>query len=65
MDKNAKPAASQSDALSPKKPYEAPVLVKWGTLEEMTRSVSTVGSTDSATKGANRHTGRGGHYSRR
>jgi len=64
MNKNKQPDAAKSDAPASRKPYEAPVLVKWGTLEEMTRSASNSGSSDGATKGANRNTGRGGHHSR-
>jgi hypothetical protein len=37
-----------------KKPYEAPVLVRWGTLQELTRSTGFRGATDGAKKGATR-----------
>jgi hypothetical protein len=37
-----------------KKPYEAPVLVRWGTLQELTRSVGFRGASDGAKKGATR-----------
>lgn len=36
---------------STKKPYEAPVLVRWGTLREVTMAVGSRGATDGAKKG--------------
>jgi hypothetical protein len=37
-----------------KKPYDAPTLVRWGTLHELTQSAGHKGSSDGARKGANR-----------
>jgi len=39
-----------------KKPYEAPILVRWGTLRDVTRHVGSRGAADGATKGP-RNTG--------
>ncbi len=33
-----------------KKPYEAPVLVRWGTLQEITQAVGNRGASDGGTK---------------
>ena len=42
---------SDSDrAAEAKKPYEAPVLVRWGTLQEITRAVGNRGALDGGTK---------------
>ena len=37
-----------------KKPYEAPVLVRWGTLHELTQAVGYSGASDGAKKGPTR-----------
>jgi hypothetical protein len=37
-----------------KKPYEAPVLVRWGTLRELTRAVGASGAADGGKKGPTR-----------
>ena len=34
-----------------KKPYEAPVLVRWGTLRDLTQSVGNTGASDGGRKG--------------
>jgi hypothetical protein len=34
-----------------KKPYEAPVLVRWGTLRDLTQSAGNRGASDGARKG--------------
>jgi hypothetical protein len=34
-----------------KKPYEAPVLVRWGTLRELTQAVGARGASDGGRKG--------------
>jgi hypothetical protein len=34
-----------------KKPYEPPVLVRWGTLHELTQSVGSLGASDGGHKG--------------
>jgi hypothetical protein len=34
-----------------KKPYEAPVLVRWGTLHELTQAVGSMGASDGGRKG--------------
>jgi hypothetical protein len=34
-----------------KKPYEAPVLVRWGTLCDLTKSVGNSGASDGGRKG--------------
>jgi hypothetical protein len=39
---------------SAKRPYKAPVLVSWGTFRDITQSVGSTGSADSATKSAKR-----------
>jgi hypothetical protein len=39
-----------------KKPYEAPSLVEWGTLRDLTQSAGSSGSSDGATKGSRRKT---------
>ena len=46
-DENSKDAGA-------KKPYEAPVLVRWGTLHELTQSAGSRGASDGAKKGATR-----------
>ncbi|HEY4167554.1 MAG TPA: lasso RiPP family leader peptide-containing protein [Reyranella sp.] len=43
--------AKDADA---RKPYDAPVLVRWGTLHELTQSAGHKGASDGARKGANR-----------
>ncbi len=48
-----RPDESSTDA-GAKKPYEAPVLVRWGTLHEITQSAGSRGSSDGAKKGATR-----------
>jgi hypothetical protein len=48
-----RPDESAKDA-GAKKPYEAPVLVRWGTLHELTQAVGAKGSSDGARKGPNR-----------
>lgn len=40
-----------------KKPYEAPVLVRWGTLRDLTQSVGARGSSDGGRKGNQNRTG--------
>lgn len=62
MGQESKPDAGKSAEPSTKKPYQAPALVKWGSLEDMTGNKSNTGGSDGATKGFNRRTGRGGHY---
>jgi hypothetical protein len=44
------------DAKDPgaKKPYEAPALVRWGTLHELTQHAGYRGASDGAKKGATR-----------
>jgi hypothetical protein len=37
-----------------KKPYEAPVLVRWGTLHDVTRAVGATGAADGGKKGPTR-----------
>jgi hypothetical protein len=37
-----------------KKPYEAPALVRWGTLHELTQSAGNRGASDGARKGQTR-----------
>jgi hypothetical protein len=37
-----------------KKPYEAPVLVRWGTLHELTQHAGYRGASDGGKKGATR-----------
>jgi hypothetical protein len=44
-------------ARSPKKPYQAPKLLIYGNLTEMTQARSTRGKTDGATRGLRRRTG--------
>jgi len=42
---------SQSDrADEAKKPYEAPVLIRWGTLREITQAVGSKGASDGGSK---------------
>jgi hypothetical protein len=45
-----------------KKPYERPVLAKWGSLRDMTQSTGSSGKSDSGGKGWSKNTGRGGHF---
>ncbi len=41
-----KPAGSEEPKTKVKKPYEAPVLVEWGSLMDLTQSVGQSGSSD-------------------
>jgi hypothetical protein len=41
----------------PKKPYQAPKLLVYGNLTEMTQARSMNGKSDNATRGLNRRTG--------
>ncbi|HEY2874423.1 MAG TPA: lasso RiPP family leader peptide-containing protein [Reyranella sp.] len=45
-----RPDQDAKDAQS-RKPYEAPVLVRWGTLHELTQSTGFKGANDGARKG--------------
>jgi hypothetical protein len=47
-------AAKDAEA---KKPYEAPVLVRWGTLSELTRAVGNRGASDGGKGKGPRNTG--------
>ncbi|MGE5149211.1 MAG: lasso RiPP family leader peptide-containing protein [Rhodospirillaceae bacterium] len=47
-------SAEDAKGAPPKKPYEAPVLVRWGTLHELTQAVGHSGASDGARKGATR-----------
>jgi hypothetical protein len=50
-----KPAGSQEPETKARKPYEAPVLVEWGSLMDVTQSVGQRGSSDG---GHNKHRNR-------
>lgn len=56
MDRNKDEAISSNDAPAKKKPYQAPALVDWGTLRDLTQSISGSAGLDSAKKGASRRT---------
>ncbi len=56
MDRNKDEAASSNDAPAQKQPYRAPALVDWGTLRDLTQSLSGSAGSDGAKKGANRRT---------
>lgn len=47
---------------SAKKPYQRPVLVRWGYLKDITQSKQTGPLVDGALKSSTNKTGRGGHY---
>ena len=48
--KSPESAEDAKDA-PPKKPYEAPVLVSWGTLRDLTQAVGARGASDGGRKG--------------
>jgi hypothetical protein len=48
------PAPRPDKGAETKKPYEPPVLVRWGTLRELTESAGYRGASDGAKKGATR-----------
>lgn len=52
-DANPAPPRPDQDAkgAEAKKPYEAPTLVRWGTLHELTQSVGSMGASDGGHKG--------------
>ena len=50
------------EASTTREPYRRPVLVRLGSLREMTLSASQSGNSDGATSGRNRKTGRGGKF---
>lgn len=56
MDRNKDEATSSTDTPAQKKPYRAPALVDWGTLRDLTQSISGSAGNDGAKKGASRRT---------
>lgn len=56
MDRNKDEATSSNDAPAQKKPYRAPALVDWGTLRDLTQSISGSAGRDAAKKGTSRRT---------
>ena len=57
---NTKPTSTQPDkqaeASGAKKPYEAPVLVRWGTLHELTKAVGSRGASDHGNRNGQKQT---------
>jgi hypothetical protein len=56
MDRNKDEANSSNDTPAQKKPYRAPALVDWGTLRDLTQSLSGTAGLDSTKKGSSRRT---------
>lgn len=54
------PAPGQSEPA--KKPYQRPVLVRWGSLRDLTQAIGNSGASDGSKGKTNNRTGRGGHY---
>ena len=50
-DKDDTPTPRSDRDMETKKPYEAPVLVRWGTLCDLTKSVGNSGASDGGRKG--------------
>jgi hypothetical protein len=48
------PAGSEEPKTKAKKPYEAPVLVEWGSLMDVTQAAGQTGRSDGARSHANR-----------
>ena len=56
MDRNKDETTSSNDTPAKKKPYQAPTLVDWGTLRDLTQSVFGSSGLDSTKKGTSRRT---------
>lgn len=56
-----KEEASATEQNAAKKPYERPVLLRWGSLRDLTMTIGQVGKFDWG-YGRNKYTGRGGLY---
>jgi hypothetical protein len=56
MDRNKDETTSSNDAPAKKKPYQAPALVDWGTLRDLTQAINGTAGLDSTKKGTSRRT---------
>lgn len=54
--------SGQEKSATTKKPYERPVLVRWGSLKDITQTQGTGPLADGGLKSSTNKTGRGGHY---
>ena len=64
MDESSKESvvATTGKAAPARKPYQRPVLAKWGGLRDMTQSTGHAGKPDGGKAGWSKTTGRGGHF---